>query len=162
LKSSKERPRILLDTSFILPTLGINVHGATPEAIKVLTETEIGIYYSRFSILESLWVASRISVAIFNPESFHLGLRSIIEGGRYTRVEEDSDIFKEAFRLHRLGHKDMIDNVLYASAVELGLLLLTLDDELRRFLSEKKLKYVLLSPDQLPDLKNLFGINQVD
>jgi len=155
LKSSKPQPKILLDTSFVLPTLGISVAGVTPEAIKVLAETEIEIYYSRFSVLESLWVATRISNAIFDTERFQLGLRSIVEGGRYTTVEEDSEIFKEAFRLYRLGHKDMIDNVLYASAVQLSLLLLTLDDELKRFVSEKKLKYVLLSPDQLPDLKKL-------
>jgi hypothetical protein len=30
-------------------------------------------------------------------------------------VEEDSEIFEEAFRLYRLGHKDMIDNILYGS-----------------------------------------------
>lgn len=28
------------------------------------------------------------------------------------RVEEDSEIFNEAFKLHTLGHKDMIDNIL--------------------------------------------------
>jgi predicted nucleic acid-binding protein len=157
LKSSEAPPKILLDTSFILPTLGISVTGAAPEDIKVLAETQIEIYYSRFSILESLWVATRISDAIFDAETFQLGLRSIIEGHRYTRVEEDSEIFKEAFRLYGLGHKDMMDNILYASAVQLGLLLLTLDDELKRFVSEKKLKYVLLSPDDLPDLEILLG-----
>jgi len=155
LKSSRAEQKILLDTSFILPTLGISVSGATPEAIKALGEIQIEICYSRFSILESLWVATRISDAIFDPESFHLGLRSIIEGSRYTKVDEDSEIFKEAFRLYRLGHKDMIDNVLYSTAVQLKMLLLTLDDELRRFVSEKKLAQVLLTPDQLPDLKTL-------
>ena len=142
--------RILLDTSFILPTLGITVSGVTPEAIKLLAEVpKIEIHYSRFSILESLWVATRISDAALDAETFQLGLRSIIEGHRYKRVEEDSEIFKEAFKLYRLGHKDMIDNILYASALNLGLMLLTLDDQLRKFILEKQLKDIFISPDRL-------------
>ena len=150
--------RILLDTSFILPTLGIAVSGVTPEAIKFLAEVpQTEIYYSRFSVLESLWVATRIpetkldayTYAKFDAEAFQLGLRSIIEGHRYKRVEEDSEIFKEAFRLYRLGHKDMIDNILYASGVSLGLLLLTLDDQLKKFVLGKQLKDIFISPDQL-------------
>jgi predicted nucleic acid-binding protein len=141
---------ILLDTSFILPTLGITVTGVTPEAIKFLTEVpKIEIYYSRFSVLESLWVATRISNAVSDAETVQLGLRSIIEGHRYKRVEEDSEIFKEAFRLYRLGHKDMIDNILYASGVSLGLMLLTLDDQLKKFILEKQLKDIFISPDRL-------------
>ena len=60
-------------------------------------------------------------------------MKSIIESGRYERVEEDSEIFSEAFKLYALGHKDMIDNILYPSAVRLSLILLTLDDELKTF-----------------------------
>ena len=141
---------ILLDTSFILPTLGIAVSGVTPEAIKFLAEVpQTEIYYSRFSVLESLWVATRISNAVSDAETVQLGLRSIIEGHRYKRVEEDSEIFKEAFRLYRLGHKDMIDNILYASALSLGLLLWTFDDQLKKFVLGKQLKDIFISPDEL-------------
>jgi predicted nucleic acid-binding protein len=117
LKSSGAAPGILLDTSFLLPTLGISVSGATQQGIRILAESKTEIYYSRFSILESLWVATRtIEDKTFDDQSFGLGLRSIMEGGRYARVEEDYEIFNEAFRLYGLGHKDMIDNILYASA----------------------------------------------
>ena len=147
---SSGAPGILLDTSFLLPTLGINVSGATEEGIKILSETETELYYSRFSILESLWVATRtVDDKTFLNESLRPGLRSIKEGGRYRRVEEDSEIFREAFTLYGLGHKDMIDNILYASAVRLGLILLTLDDELRKFALEKGLKDAFISVEEL-------------
>ena len=150
MESSEAVPRILLDTSFLLPTLGISVSGITPEAISNLAEAQTGIYYSRFSILESLWVAARtIKDGTSDGESFRLGLRSIMEGGRYARVEEDSEIFSEAFKLHTLGHKDMIDNILYASAARLGLLLLTVDDDLKKFVLEKQLKRSFISLDEL-------------
>lgn len=150
MKSSGVVPKVLLDTSFILPTLGISVSGATQQGIRILAESETEIYYSRFSILESLWVAARtIEDKTFDDESFGLGLRSIMEGGRYARVEEDYEIFNEAFRLYRLGHKDMIDNILYASAARLGLRLLTLDGDLKKFVLEKQLKDALISADKL-------------
>jgi predicted nucleic acid-binding protein len=150
LKSNGAGPGILLDTSFLLPTLGINVSGATEEGIKILSEADTELYYSRFSILESLWVATRtVSDSAFCDESLRPGLKSIIESGRYERVEEDSEIFSEAFRLYGLGHKDMMDNILYASAIRLGLILLTLDDELRKFVLEKRLKDAFISVSEL-------------
>jgi len=150
LKSSEAAPGILLDISLLLPTLGIGVSGATEEGIRILSETKIELYYSRFSILESLWVATRtVDDKTFLNESVRPGLRSVMEGGRYRSVEEDSEIFREAFTLYGLGHKDMIDNILYASAVRLGLILLTLDDELRKFVLEKGLKDAFISVREL-------------
>jgi predicted nucleic acid-binding protein len=154
LESSEATFKFLLDTSFILPTLGITVTGVNPEVIRFLANPKIEVYYSRFSLLESLWVATKISESVFDGETFQLGLRSITEGLRYKRVEEDSETFKEAFRLYRLGHKDMIDNILYASALSLDLRLLTLDDEFKKFALEKKLKNILVFPDDL-NLKEL-------
>lgn len=150
MKSRGPASRVLLDTSFILPTLGISVSEETSEGLKRLSETGAEIYYSRFGILESLWVAARtIHDATFDPESFKLGLRSVIEGGRYGKVEEDSEIFNEALRLYELGHKDIVDNILYASSARLDLKLLTLDTELREFVHSKGLKDAFVSPEQL-------------
>ena len=156
MKSSRVVPKVLLDTSFMLPTLGISVSGATQQGIRILGESEAEIYYSRFSILESLWVATKtVEDKTFDNESFGLGLRSITEGGRYTRVEEDYDIFNEAFGLYKLGHRDMIDNILYASSARLGLRLLTLDGDLKKFVLDKELKDIFISIDELAALKEL-------
>ena len=146
MKSNSAKLKILLDTSFLLPTLGISVSGDTQRGIEILAETEgIEIYYSRFSILESLWVATRtIHDDASYVESLGPGLRSIMEEGRYRLVEEDSEIFREAFSLFRLGHKDMIDNMLCATAARHSLYLLTVDEELRKFILEKQLKDKIL------------------
>ncbi len=60
LKNKKNTLRILLDTSFILPTLGINVAKKVLDGLRKLTQTRAEIFYSRFSILESLWIAARL------------------------------------------------------------------------------------------------------
>lgn len=147
MKSSPEALRILLDTSFLLPTLGIDVGQEVSRTLAWLAEAEAEVYYSRFSLLESLWVASRIiRDQAFDPQLFNLGLRSVIEGSRYRKVDEDSEVFSEALRLYQLGHEDMIDNILYASSLRLDLRLLTLDSSLREFILNKGLKETVLFP----------------
>jgi len=156
LKSRHATLRVLLDTSFILPSLGIDVGGEVAPALAGLAETQAEIHYSRFSMLESLWVAARtIQDAKFDAETFKLGVRSIMEGGRYRKVDEDSEIINEALRLYELGHKDMIDNTLYASAARLDLRLLTVDSNLKAFVKEKGLKDTLMSPDQVASTSRL-------
>ncbi len=150
MKSRRAPLRVLLDTSFILPTLGIDTGPETSEALEKLDESEAEIHYSRFNVLESLWVATRsIHDSVFDVDRFMLGLRSVMEGGRYRKVDENSEVFGEALTLYRLGHRDMIDNILYASAVRLDLRLLTLDGGLKDFLDGKGLGKTLLSPDEI-------------
>jgi len=60
LKNKKNTLRILLDTSFILPTLGIDVAKKVLDGLRKLAQTHVEIFYSRFSILESLWIAARL------------------------------------------------------------------------------------------------------
>jgi PIN domain nuclease of toxin-antitoxin system len=47
------------------------------------------------------------------------------------------------------GHKDMIDNILYANSTRLNIKLLTLDNELKIFILERGLKNTLITPDEL-------------
>lgn len=150
MKSKQATLRVLIDTSFILPSLGIDVGQEVSKGLKGLADIKAEIYYSHFSILESLWVAARLSTSTtFDGESFSLGLRSIIEGGRYRKVEEDSKTFNDALKLYILGHKDMIDNILYANSVRLNIKLLTLDNKLKEFICERRLQDTLISPDQI-------------
>ncbi|MEM2897631.1 MAG: PIN domain-containing protein [Candidatus Bathyarchaeia archaeon] len=150
MKSKKAGLRVLLDTSFILPSLGIDVGEEVLEGLKRIDNANAEIHYSCFSILESLWVAVRLLTnAGFDAENFKLGLRSIINGDRYSEVKENYETFYEAFKLYMLGHRDMIDNMLYASSIHLNLKLLTLDRELKEFVQQKKLRDTLIFPDQI-------------
>ena len=142
--------RILLDTAFILPTLGIDVGKEVETCLRHLSRAKAELYYSRFSIMEALWVAAKLMRSqSFDIERFSQGLRSIMRGGRYRKVEEDHQIFEEALDLYMMGHRDMIDNLLYATSANLDLKLLTLDAELREFIRNKGLRETLISPDQL-------------
>jgi len=150
LKNKQATLRVLLDTTFILPSLGIDTGEEVSKGLEKLAQIKAEIYCSRFSVLESLWVAARLlKNKTFDAKYFKLGLRSILESGRYTKVEEDSETFDEALRLYTLGHKDTIDNILYASSNRLNLKLLTLDNELKEFIREKGLNDTFISPNQI-------------
>ena len=150
LKNKLSALKVLLDTSFILPTLGVDTGEEVFEGLRKLAEIEADIRYSCFSILESLWITARLSRTVdFDTERFRHGLRSIVESRKYARIEENSDIFNDALRLHMLGHKDMIDNILYASSIHLDLKLLTIDIELKEFIDNKRLTDPLIFPDEM-------------
>lgn len=120
------------------------------ERLKRLAEEGVELYYSKFSILESLWIAVRLAKdRDLDAERFNEGLRSIVEGDRYMRVEEDSEVYREALMLYMLGRKDMIDNMLYATSSSLEFRLLTLDEELKEFIWGKGLKDIVLLPKEV-------------
>ena len=142
--------RILLDTSFLLPTLGIDVGDDVRECLERLNNVTAELHYSRFSLLEALWIAARlVKSGSFDMERFVQGLRSIVESGRYVKVNEDYWVFKEALEMYVLGHKDMIDNILYATSTSLNLKLLTVDSELKEFIRTKGLKDTIILPGQM-------------
>lgn len=145
MNNSTEPLRVLVDTTFLLPTLGIDVGKRANRALEKLAEINARIYYSRFSVLESLWIAARYDEnPTFDIDRFSHGLRSVMEGGRYMMLDEVSEIFSEAAKLYKLGHLDMIDNILYASSIYFGLRFLTMDRELGDFAADKGLEMTFL------------------
>lgn len=50
--------KTLLDTAFILLSLGIDVGKEVTESLKTLADLNANIYFSHFSIIEALWVAA--------------------------------------------------------------------------------------------------------
>lgn len=150
MRNRKNALRILLDTSFLLPTLGIDVGKDIRECLGRLGRITAKLYYSKFSLLEALWIAARLMRnSSFDIERFSQGLRSIVESGRYIKVDEDYQILREALELYMLGHRDMIDNILYTTSVSLNLKLLTVDLELKDFIRTKGLKNTIILPEQI-------------
>lgn len=150
MKSRTKALRVLLDTTFLLPTLGIDAGREVSKALQRLDQNQAEIHYSRYSALESLWVAA-LTVGDQRPsqERFELGLRSVLKSHRYAKVDEEPEIFIESLKLYKLGHKDIVDNILYACSSHFDLKLLTVDKELRKFVRDNALRDTLIFPDQL-------------
>lgn len=154
MKNRKSTLGILLDTTFLLPTLGIDVGDEVKDILRRLDEIKVEFYYSQFSILESLWIAVRlIKNGSFDKERFNLGLRSIAKSNRYIAIGDDHRVYEEALKLYMLGHRDMIDNILYATSLIYDLKLLTMDSKFDEFIRDKGLKNTLLLPGKGSNFK---------
>lgn len=141
---------VLLDTSFLLPTLGVEVKADIVKGLKKLADGNINVYFSSFNILECLWVETVLRKhQSFDEGRFREGLRSILDGGVYERAEEGFEAFEKASELRGIGHKDMIDNLLYANSVVNGLRFLTVDADFRSFIREHKLKDTTVFPAEI-------------
>ncbi len=134
MSSSERRVRILLDTTYLLPIVGVDVEGVG-EALKALKRLyrlgRVEIYYTPFNILEILGKLSRIG---YDGERVRLGLASIREAFRVTHPTPAG--YVKALELRRKGFKDLIDLLLYVTSKTRRLGFLTRDLGLIRFLEE--------------------------
>jgi len=133
--------RVLFDTSFLLPTLGIEVERTDGILRELSNLDECEIYYSDFSILECLWVAGSLErKGTFDQEIFRAGMESIFEG--YTRAETNPEIILKSLELYGMGHRDIIDCILYSTAIYDNLKFVSLDEGLKRFVRDNNLRHV--------------------
>jgi PIN domain. len=148
--------RVLLDTSFLLPAFGVDAGEEVLNCLELMAarRERIRAYYSPFSLLEAVMVLLR------EARRGRLGLEKAAGMAREgaTKVVyglETADTPPKAYslavRLYSLGHRDLFDNLLYATAATNGLSLLTLDGELLGFLREAGLPQVAIKPSELEE-----------
>jgi len=92
------------------------------------------VYYNEISIIEALW---RIVKVVGNKGDLKVvldGIDAIRNTFEYAYI--DSKAVENAVKMYRLGHKDMVDNILYSIALSEDLKLLTVDNELIKFIEE--------------------------
>lgn len=150
MKNSPDTQRILLDTSFLLPSLGIEVEREVMDTLRRLESAEYRLVYSDWSLLESNWIAVRqMRRGSFNESIFRRGLLSITRMGYYTAVTSEAEDYLMALAFVQDGHPDMIDSLLYATALRRGHSFLTIDRDLQDFVTRNKVQNVLLAPDDI-------------
>jgi predicted nucleic acid-binding protein len=124
--------RILLDTSFLLPIVGVRVREVESALHKLWNFHKSGgvkLYYTDLNMLEIAWKLSRLN---YDPSIVEIGLRSIERS--MVKVETRAPLVLRALELRRRGFDDMVDLLLYLTAKDNNLLFLTLDRALVEFL----------------------------
>jgi len=134
---------VLLDSTYLLPSFGIEVEGLTDAHIRALREAWLrGLV--RFYCLSVAWVevigevcgeARRAGVEV--GDVVDAAIKSLTESGLYEWISPTPEAIKLAFELRMAGHRDVIDNLLYATSLVRGMVLLTMDEALRAFLTER-------------------------
>ena len=129
--------KVLLDSTFLLPTLGVMVEETGDDELRLMVELKdrVEYYCLNQSLVEVLGKVAR-SLRRENRvlSIVELGLRSLLESETYRWINPTVQAFLKALELRVKGHRDMIDNMLYATALTNNMYLLSKDDTLLRFL----------------------------
>jgi len=124
--------KILIDTSFILPPLGIDVGEIVLNTIKEFDKHEI--YFTELSLVEAMWVIRRLlkEGTKVDFKIVKTGLKSVIKTYRLLRIPISAYI--NAVNDRR--HNDLIDMIIYYTAKAYNLKLLSLDKKLKEIDNE--------------------------
>ena len=145
-KSSSRNNEILLDTSFLLPILGFETSRRVMKAFQRLGS--YNLYYNDISVLEALWKIVKIIEGTEEQISrIEEGIRAIRDTMKYVFIDEE--VLKNAIYMYKLGHRDMIDNLLYSIAISRELKLLTVDEDLIKFIEKHNLPKNIITPEEL-------------
>ena len=89
-----------------------------------------------------------------NYEGVRFKVALIVEGVRaiittINNIQIDGESFKQAIKMYKLNHRDMVDNLPYSATIIERLKLLTVDMELLNFIEEHWLpRENIITPDE--------------
>lgn len=133
MKDKKNTPRaklrVLIDTSFLLPAMGIDVKEEIIDTIKYFRLVEV--YYLEICILEAMWIVLKI-VSPDDLDVIKEGIKAIRD--TYKQLTPPPKAYIKAYEIYHKGHKDYIDNLVYSTSLEKNINLLTIDYEFINFL----------------------------
>ena len=148
--------RVLLDTSFLLPAFGVDAGEKVLSCLELIAarRESIRAYYSPYSLLEAVMVllreARRGRLELEEAAGMaREGAARVVYG--LEAADTPPEAYSLAVKLYSLGHRDIFDNLLYATAATSGLLLLTLDGELLSFLEKAGLPQAAIKPSDLEE-----------
>jgi len=143
---------IIVDTTYLLPVVGLAVKGLSKEDFNSLLEN-YQIFYPELLLVELYAVIVRqIRKEKLKeiPRQAIEGLNSIIYLETINLVPPDGGDLEVICELVNLGWKDVFDAILYATATRLNMKILTMDMRFKEFLKRKGLKHeILISHKQL-------------
>lgn len=130
--SSSARLEILLDSTYILPIVGVEVKGIRDVLVvlrKLKKERKATFYYTTFNMVEIL---GKVAKYKYNYDIVYTGLSVIQEEFKLTYPTVKG--YLKALKLKQEGFKDLIDLLLYTTSLTRNLLFLTRDNALVDFL----------------------------
>lgn len=136
--------KLLLDTTHLLPIIGISVKGHPRDALIKLMEKRHGISISNISIFElSAKGAKYVSAGTLPAEKVIKGIRAIVYDEAIETIPSDeSTILLTAFNLRSIL-SDFIDCLILASAINRCDALITEDNDIQDLKKNKEFNNLL-------------------
>jgi len=134
--------KIIVDTSFLLPILGIEVEEVSNDDLVFLKKivNKVTLLYPSPMLIELIGKAVKKAkergLSSLPTEAVE-GLKIIFSGVFIEIINPDFDSLILASRIWLHGHKDMLDNIAYSCSRSLNAFFLTLDRDFVNFLKEK-------------------------
>jgi predicted nucleic acid-binding protein len=148
--------RVLLDTSFLLPSFGVDVGEEVYECLEFISarRDRVRVCYSPYSLLEAVLVLLRevrqgrlrLGDAV---EIIKEGAANVIYGLEASEIAPEA--FSLAIELYDMGLRDIFDALLYSTAATSGMTFLTLDRGLAEFVEKRGLPRVVVGPKKLKE-----------
>ena len=137
--------RFVIDTSYLLPLVGIEVEGLDDDTINKIFRLKL--YYPSSLIPELVGVIikevkrNRLDEI---PKEVVEGLNSIIYGGFVELIQLEGEDVKTIYDLIKDGCNDIFDAILYATGKRLGIKVLSMDKSFKKFLKEQGYYYEII------------------
>lgn len=136
--------KLLLDTTYLLPAIGISVRDVPRDALFELLGAGHEIYISEITIFELSAKGARYIVdGRLDAERASRGVRSIVYDERIEKVSTyGTPVLRMAFRLRRLL-SDFIDCIIASSAINTCDILVTEDKDIQGLTDEGSFREIL-------------------
>ena len=148
-RGTLNRLAVLIDTSFLLPALGVGIEEEAERVIPLFRK--INVYYLEAGLLEAMWKILKIanSKALKRVE---VGIDAIRK--TYNLASPPPEAYVEAAKIYRAGHRDYIDALHYSTAKALNLKLLTIDRQFIEFLLNNRyeVEKIVITPERLKQI----------
>lgn len=148
-KRVQEKPKVLIDTSFLLPALGVDVENEVLDSIALFRRAEV--FYLEVALVEAMWKILRV-IPPSGMDRVAIGLEAIKR--TYQVVDPPPEAYVEAAKIYHRGHRDYIDALHYSVAKALAIPFLTIDRAFIRYLVENgyKVEGVIITPGEFREI----------
>jgi len=132
----------VVDTTFLLPYLGIKVRGLDEDVLSSLSPCYPVIML--VELLGVLYKEAKKKGLEELPEQALEGFNSIVYGKEVKLIFPTEEDLRLGYEVMRRGWKDIFDVMLYATAKRLEIKALTMDSSFKNFLKESNLDHEVL------------------
>jgi len=152
--------KVLLDTSFLLPIVGIRIKDIKDKDLRILEklsyEKKVTFYVSEIIWVEFVGIIHKLirKTSKNNRDdiinTISIGLSSLKQSGYINWINIGCREIEYALLLKEKGHKDVIDNLLYSIALLRGMYFLSIDTKFINFLKANNFKTnMFITPEEL-------------
>jgi len=136
--------RLLLDTTYLLPAIGVSIKDLSQDAPIELIREGHRISISDITIFElSAKGAKHITLGTLTAERVSRGIRAIVYDDRIERIPiHDSSVLLTAFKLRRMLN-DFIDCLILSSAINRNDILVTEDGDIHDIREKREFQELL-------------------